>query len=120
MAAGALDARLPGPPAPAGPKGFQAHRGRDPAHAPDPDRGVTDSALGGAGEVMTADPAPEMPEPAEGGIAPPQHKAVRSDAFEELFTNEYGRVVAVANPVLGDRGEAPRLGPACAQRPRPS
>jgi len=55
---------------------------------------------------MTADPAPEMPEPAEGGIAPPQHKAVRSDAFEELFTNEYGRVVAVANRVLGDRGEA--------------
>src|SRR2546423_5089245 len=111
MAAGALDARLPGPPAPAGTKGFQAHRGRDPAHAPDPDRGVTDSALGGAGEVMTADPPPQMPEPAEGGNAPPQHKAVRSDAFEELFTNEYGRVVAVANPVLGDRREAPDVAP---------
>jgi len=56
---------------------------------------------------MTADAAPDLPANQEsGGIAPPVHKAPRDDPFEELFMNEYGRVVAAANRVLDDRGEA--------------
>jgi RNA polymerase sigma-70 factor (ECF subfamily) len=55
---------------------------------------------------MTARAAPDLPQEPEPGIAPPQHKAVKGDRFEELFMTEYGRVVAVANRVLADRGEA--------------
>ncbi|HEX6347856.1 MAG TPA: RNA polymerase sigma factor [Candidatus Dormibacteraeota bacterium] len=54
---------------------------------------------------MRAEPTTDSPNQ-EPGIAPPQHKARREDPFEELFMNEYGRVVAVANRVLADRGEA--------------
>jgi RNA polymerase sigma factor (sigma-70 family) len=55
---------------------------------------------------MTAKAAPDLPHEPEPGIAPPQHKAVKGDLFEELFMTEYGRVVAIANRVLADRGEA--------------
>ena len=55
---------------------------------------------------MTVKAVPDLPEQPAPGIAPPQHRAVERDAFEELFMTEYGRVVAIANRVLADRSEA--------------
>jgi RNA polymerase sigma-70 factor (ECF subfamily) len=56
---------------------------------------------------MTAKAARDVPEEEAGsGIAPPSHKATQGDPFEALFMAEYGRVVAIANRVLADRGEA--------------
>jgi hypothetical protein len=55
---------------------------------------------------MTAKAARDVPEEEESGIAPPSHKATPGDPFEALFMAEYGRVVAIANRVLADRGEA--------------
>jgi len=56
---------------------------------------------------MTAGAEREVAEDGRGGTPPPQHRAVpAADPFDRLFLTEYGRVVAIANRVLADRGEA--------------